>query len=435
MHPRSEEIERLIDGEVDASDSSAVADHLSHCQRCQAVARRIRRMSDILSALGRAEAPEGLQARIESVCAGAYPVEAITCGQCLELASAYLDGELGGPERESLEAHLFTCAECYRAYRQMERTSDVLRAVPAATVPANLQERIAAAVERERRPVPNYALRRAVAAIGSLAAAAALLAALVMPRGGTPAVAPEAGFAAAPEPTIVAEADVEALDDAPEMIAEAPVAPEEDAAATDEDNAATTATRVAAVTARTRTSESTVAARSTRETPRETAVASVDTAPAPAVPSEREAPRPAVTERPRTTERPRPAIAPAPSFRAPEPERAPVVARVPDTHAVTPAPSPGQAADGPEPVVATTPRRAPVSVEAPAPRPAGTSVPVPVVGGSDSRIAVVPRQRNSRTLYRGSEGPDTEAIARATAAVNSGQRPQWDAPSNGIELR
>ncbi|MBD3293226.1 MAG: hypothetical protein GF393_09895, partial [Armatimonadia bacterium] len=140
-------------------------------------------ISRVLGAIERREAPKGLDGRIMSACREAEPVEAISCGECLELASAYLDDELAPPTRESFEAHVFACDDCYVAFKQMERTAEVLRGTSAAPVPADLHERITAAVAREAGAESVLTWRRAAKVLGGLAAAAALLAAVFVPRG------------------------------------------------------------------------------------------------------------------------------------------------------------------------------------------------------------------------------------------------------------
>lgn len=75
----------------------------------------------------------------------------------------YLDGELGGAERASTEAHVASCAPCRAELEKGRKLETLLRRVPAGAPPE--AERFLAAVRsRSRRP-----------AFGRLAAAAALI--------------------------------------------------------------------------------------------------------------------------------------------------------------------------------------------------------------------------------------------------------------------
>jgi hypothetical protein len=50
---------------------------------------------------------------------------------------AYVEGDLGGRERDSVARHLPTCADCGSRIRELEHARDVLRAAPALELPAD----------------------------------------------------------------------------------------------------------------------------------------------------------------------------------------------------------------------------------------------------------------------------------------------------------
>src|SRR5262249_55313488 len=52
--------------------------------------------------------------------------------------SAYLDGELGGDARRTVEAHLVTCADCRRELAELRATVALVRRLPEAAPPRPL---------------------------------------------------------------------------------------------------------------------------------------------------------------------------------------------------------------------------------------------------------------------------------------------------------
>jgi hypothetical protein len=408
----------------------------------------------VLAAIGREQAPEGLHERIMRACGSVETVAEITCEECLELASAYIDDELSPAERDLFEGHVFICAACYRTFRRMQRASDVLRETPAAVAPAGLDARIKAAVAREAaaEPAPNFAWRRTAAVLGGLAAAAALLAAVFIPRGGDGLSAGDTLIAETPAESVGSIAD--ALDaEEPAAAAEAPEMAE-----------SAVADAAAAATAQEPTVGSSARVAASRETPRPRRVAPTmvaDNGPAPAPVREDAAPRhelrleqpapvrpqPERSTRPRETDRPAPVIAPAPR---PAPRPQPVIAEQPPT----PAPAaPATAVSTPAPpahtvpprdtsVAALPPQPAPAPVSTPpatapsaaSPRPAGgepVAVRTAARGGSPSRV--IPTQPRSRTVFQSEEAPAGELRSRMAGRIN-GSVSSLDRTTSGIQL-
>ncbi len=428
-HPDVGDIQGLVDGELDARARRAIEAHLARCERCRRLAGRLREVAAAVHAVGRAPVPAALDERILAAVAGDGQCDDLACAECTALASAYIDGELEGAERDGFEAHVFACDACYATLKQMERAAQVLRETPRRAAPAGLHERITAAIAAERRAASIFTWRRVAAAGVAVAAAAAVLAALLMPHGR----APDGPMS---PPSMVAEAPAG-------MPAEQTTEPETDPAQVE--RAADSAAAPPASVARTEEAPPVRAPRSSR--PRSTlahrAVPDVgppapmrtsDVEP-PSTPSETELvtsapPAAALAPAPE----PRPAVAPQPPApaRAPEPTATPAPA-VPEPTA-SPAPTPELAAPA-EPVLAAAPRTTGPDTHAAAaasPEPA----PVTVERSVDEpmRIAVVPQQRGSRTLYRAAPEPSA-AIERAAERVRDGQSPGWDDPRTGIELR
>src|SRR5438132_5903117 len=66
--------------------------------------------------------------------------------------SAYLGGQLDQPTRQAVDDHLARCAECRSELEGLERTRDLLRALPPVEVPRSFA--ITAEMAAAARPVP-----------------------------------------------------------------------------------------------------------------------------------------------------------------------------------------------------------------------------------------------------------------------------------------
>jgi putative zinc finger protein len=66
----------------------------------------------------------------------------------MERLSEYLDGELGSPDREALEAHVKQCAECARTLEELGRVRAEARGLPRPPAPAELWPRIESAIAK-----------------------------------------------------------------------------------------------------------------------------------------------------------------------------------------------------------------------------------------------------------------------------------------------
>ncbi|HJN16820.1 MAG TPA: zf-HC2 domain-containing protein [Armatimonadota bacterium] len=178
-----EDLSAYVDREVDAEARLAIREHLRDCETCRTAVSELRQVADILHAT---PAVEPARSMVWGVFEGA-PAKPIHCAVVLPEGSAYIDGELDEDEVASLLAHLAKCDACYGAHKQLERVADGLAATQRANVPAGLDERIARAVERERkavwRPVVSWASQVATPVVRvsvRLAAAALFLMALTL---------------------------------------------------------------------------------------------------------------------------------------------------------------------------------------------------------------------------------------------------------------
>lgn len=103
------------------------------------------------------------------------------CDAARPRLEAYLDGELGEPDRAALREHIAGCAECGPEMAALERLRRGVReAAPAYRAPAALRAQIRTALRREGGGAPSPAR-----VPGWLAFAASLLLAVALGSGGT----------------------------------------------------------------------------------------------------------------------------------------------------------------------------------------------------------------------------------------------------------
>ncbi len=73
------------------------------------------------------------------------------CSRHRKRLGAYLDGELSGPERASVERHLETCESCRSVLSGLKELGPLLGAFDAPPVPSGLTGRVMAAAVRPER--------------------------------------------------------------------------------------------------------------------------------------------------------------------------------------------------------------------------------------------------------------------------------------------
>jgi len=66
----------------------------------------------------------------------------MTCSDARELLSGLIDDALGAGERDALDAHLASCAECRRELERLRDTVALLTAVEPARAPAGFVDRV-----------------------------------------------------------------------------------------------------------------------------------------------------------------------------------------------------------------------------------------------------------------------------------------------------
>jgi len=94
----------------------------------------------------------------------------MNCEEIQAQLDTYVEGELTGPERAVVTAHLATCAACRRRADTLEQMAGLLHQLPREPAPEDLSTRILAAVEAKRRTAPVWSSRRVIIAAGSLVA-------------------------------------------------------------------------------------------------------------------------------------------------------------------------------------------------------------------------------------------------------------------------
>ncbi len=156
--PHPYDLQSFIDGAVGGDEFARVREHVTSCPECGARVGELERLRCLLRAR-RVEAPAGLLERILELVKTAIPVRRLGCREAREMTSAYLDEELNELGRETLEAHLFACDECYREYVTMRTAARAMRATPRVPVSGDLKDRILAAVTADSAE-PEPALGR-----------------------------------------------------------------------------------------------------------------------------------------------------------------------------------------------------------------------------------------------------------------------------------
>ena len=135
------------------------------------------------------------------------------CRNCENNLSAYLDGELPGRLRARIEAHLTECASCRAALEALKSTDKALDALGDLEPVSDFTERVLRRLDSDGvRATPIRSLGWRVAAAGAVAACltVAVLATL--------SLATRQSTSAPPE-TLVAEAEIDLLDQM-EMLAD-----------------------------------------------------------------------------------------------------------------------------------------------------------------------------------------------------------------------
>ncbi len=81
------------------------------------------------------------------------------CDEFMELLVAFMDRELGEPERARVEAHLDACADCRRELEALKRVDGTFRAAAAPEVSAREWDAMSAALD-EAMEAPPVAMRQ-----------------------------------------------------------------------------------------------------------------------------------------------------------------------------------------------------------------------------------------------------------------------------------
>jgi anti-sigma factor RsiW len=64
------------------------------------------------------------------------------CRDFADQLSAYIDGELKGPDQEEIALHLATCNICRHCLGELKLTRDMLQKMDHPTLPVNLKARL-----------------------------------------------------------------------------------------------------------------------------------------------------------------------------------------------------------------------------------------------------------------------------------------------------
>ncbi len=178
IHPH--DLQSFVDGEIYGEEAARIQEHLKHCPACVARVEAYEQVRYTLLRARRVRPAEDLLDRILSLLRRVAPVRRLSCREARVLASAYIDDELSLEERETLEAHLFSCDDCFMEYARMRDAAAIMRATPPAPASEGLKRRILAAVAQQAEEAPVLRPARTAApywhrALGPSLAAAAVV--------------------------------------------------------------------------------------------------------------------------------------------------------------------------------------------------------------------------------------------------------------------
>lgn len=172
-----QDLSAYVDGEIDGEAEGLIREHLRTCRSCRREVGWLKTVSRMVHRLPRLEPDTAITWKAERL--GQAHRRVPGCAVVLPQASALLDDELPPEDGQQVIAHLASCEACYRAFKEIERVSETIAAIPWAPVPEGLEARIMAAIEAEGRfpvrrmfesarallaPVPRVVVRLAVAA-------------------------------------------------------------------------------------------------------------------------------------------------------------------------------------------------------------------------------------------------------------------------------
>ncbi len=181
--PHPYDLQSYADGALTPDAYEAMRAHIDTCASCTARVAELSRLHSVLRDRT-VTVPENLRERTLHVLGSVAPVRTLSCSRALQMASEYIDDELGQTERETLEAHLFACDTCYHEYVKMRAAAQAMREAPVVVASADLRDRILVAVGEEamdEEPVLAASFRprriawnRIIAPAAGIAAAALL---------------------------------------------------------------------------------------------------------------------------------------------------------------------------------------------------------------------------------------------------------------------
>ena len=176
---RCEDVQPLLsdhlDGALAPAEGAAVDGHLAGCAACRAELEDLRAVVAMLHAVPGEAMPGGLFDRIAAALAheGLPDAAELGCDEARDLLSARLEHDVDADEAEALEAHLAGCDACRLQAAQLEAVVGLLRRVPREIPPADLADRVRAALAREGAEAPVVAAAPAapvaIAAQGAIA--------------------------------------------------------------------------------------------------------------------------------------------------------------------------------------------------------------------------------------------------------------------------
>lgn len=174
-----ERLSPYIDGELDERSAAEIASHVAECAEC---ARELTAMQSLAVAareIAFVEPSADIARRIREAVA-AEQRSGIGCSATLELASAYIDGELSPADSSRVESHTAVCGRCETELRAMAAIAQAASEIEPVEPPVDLRARIAAGVDAARSRSPLDRIAAALRSPGAVRWAAGAAASAVI---------------------------------------------------------------------------------------------------------------------------------------------------------------------------------------------------------------------------------------------------------------
>jgi len=173
------EISGYLDSEISSGRAAELEGHLGKCSDWRQEAGALQQVKGLIHSLPEVEPPADLQGRATAKMAptgqGHQVVShRVACSEVVSLLPAYLEGELEEEQSGLVGDHLERCSSCRKEEAALERTVELVQALPEVAPPPQIRERVAE-LTRPRVSWLGRAWARTAVASAALASAAVVV--------------------------------------------------------------------------------------------------------------------------------------------------------------------------------------------------------------------------------------------------------------------